>query len=132
MKNPILLFDGVCNLCNESVQFIIRKDKKGKIRFASLQSEFANQQLKQFDLEHEKLETLVLIKNGKAYLRSDAALEVLRNLGGVWSLCYVFKIIPSFIRDAVYSWIAKNRYRWFGKQDECMVPTQELRERFLG
>ena len=132
MKNPILLFDGVCNLCNQSVQFIVRKDKKGKFRFASLQSDVANQKLKQFDLEHEKLETLVLIKDGKAYLRSDAALEVLKILGGVWSLCYVFKIIPSFIRDAVYRWVAKNRYRWFGKQDQCMIPTQELRERFLG
>ncbi len=132
MENPILLFDGVCNLCNQSVQFIIKADKKVVFRFASLQSEFAKEHLKQFETETEDLKTIYLLVDNKIYDRSDAALEIAKRLGGFWQLFYVFKIIPSFIRDAVYNLISRNRYRWFGKQESCMIPSPELTSRFLG
>ncbi len=132
MKNPILLFDGVCNLCNSAVQQIIKADQDKVFRFASLQSDFGHEQLKQFNLEDDFLKTLVLISDEKAYTRSDAALETARLLGGFWSVFYVFKIIPPFIRDAAYDFISNNRYRWFGKQESCMIPTPELKARFLG
>ena len=132
MKNPILLFDGVCNLCNGTVQQIIKADKNGIFRFASLQSDFGQEQLKQFNLEGDYLKTLVLISDEKAYIRSDAALEIARQLGGLWSVSYIFKIVPPFIRNAVYDFISNNRYHWFGKQESCMIPTSELKARFLG
>jgi len=132
MKNPILLFDGVCNLCNQSVQFIIKADKEGIFRFASLQSDFAKEHLKHFEKATENLETIYLLKDEEICARSDAALEIAKELGGLWQLFYVFKIIPRPIRDAVYNLISRNRYRWFGKQESCMIPTPELRARFLG
>lgn len=132
MENPILFFDGVCNLCNQAVQFIIKTDKEGIFRFASLQSDFAKEHLKHFNAETEKLETIYLLVDDKIYARSDAALEIVKKLGGFWQLFYVFKIVPSFIRDAVYNLISRNRYRWFGKQESCMIPSPELSARFLG
>ena len=132
MKNPILLFDGICNLCNSTIQQIIKADKNGIFRFASLQSDFGQEQLEKFDLKKDYLKTIVLIHGDKAYDRSDAALETARLLEGFWSVFYVFKIIPPFIRNAVYDFISNNRYRWFGKQESCMIPTPELKARFLG
>ena len=132
MKNPILLFDGVCNLCNSSVQQIIKADKKEIFSFASLQSEFGQEQLKHFNIGGDYLKTLVLISNKKAYTRSDAALEIARLLGGFWLALYVFKVIPPFIRNGVYDFISNNRYQWFGKEESCMIPTPELQGRFLG
>lgn len=130
-KNPVLLFDGVCNLCNGAVQFVIKNDKKKQFRFAALQSEAGMAFSKKYNLPVENIDTFVLISNDKYYTRSDAALKVAKMLGGVWSLAYVFIIIPKTVRDAVYNWVAKNRYRWFGKKDQCMIPTPELRDRFL-
>ena len=130
-NNPILLFDGVCNLCNGAVQFVIKNDKNKRFRFAALQSEAGIKLSKKYGLPIDKMDTFVVIKNNESYTRSTAALEVANILGGFWSLAYVFIIIPPFIRDTVYNWVAENRYRWFGKKESCMIPTLELRERFL-
>ena len=130
-SNPILLFDGVCNLCNRSVQFVIRRDKKKKFRFAALQGVTGKQLLQRYNLPANDLNSFVLIENDKAYTRSAAALRVLRGLRGGWKLFYAFMILPKFLRDSVYNWISRNRYKWFGKKEECMVPTPDLKNRFL-
>jgi predicted DCC family thiol-disulfide oxidoreductase YuxK len=127
----IILFDGVCNLCNSSVQFILRRDKAGRFLFASLQSRVGQQYLQKFGLPADELHSFILIENGKAYSRSSAALRVLRQLGGGWKLFYVFRILPAFIRDGVYNLIARHRYQWFGKRESCWLPTPELKSRFL-
>jgi predicted DCC family thiol-disulfide oxidoreductase YuxK len=131
--NPIgkiILFDGVCNLCNSSVQFIIRRDPHNVFRFASLQSEFAKNILHRFN-RVDTTDTIILIDQNKMMVRSDAALEIARHLSGVWPACYVMKVIPRFIRDYVYQRIAKNRYRWFGRADQCSVPTPAIENRFI-
>jgi predicted DCC family thiol-disulfide oxidoreductase YuxK len=127
----LVLFDGVCNLCNGAVQFIIKRDPQQKFRFASLQSAVAQQYIKSLSLTGPALYSIILIKKGRAYDRSSAVLEIARDLSGLWSTVYVFKIIPAFIRDVLYSWVAKNRYRFFGKKDECMIPTADLKARFV-
>lgn len=130
-KKPILFFDGVCNLCNGFVQFVIERDPKAKFRFASLQSNAGQEVLKQMNLSTEELKTVILQKNGKVYTHSDVALEMSRDLGGPWSLFYVFKILPKGLRDGIYDWVAANRYKWFGKRESCWLPTPELKARFL-
>lgn len=130
-KNPVILFDGVCNLCNNSVQFVIKRDKKKQFYFTSLQSNAGQQLLKQYQLSPGKFDSFVLIENGKAYTRSTAALRVVKRLGGLLSFLYAFIIIPPFIRNAIYDYVARNRYKWFGKSESCMLPTPELRARFL-
>lgn len=130
-NKPILLFDGVCNLCNGAVQFIIKRDPKAKFYFAALQSDTGQQLLRDFQLTDEYLTTLVLVEDGKVYLRSSAVLRIARNLNGLWPLAYVFMVIPRPIRDAVYNWVGSNRYRWFGKEESCMIPTPDLKSRFL-
>ncbi|MFT4668417.1 MAG: putative DCC family thiol-disulfide oxidoreductase YuxK [Patescibacteria group bacterium] len=129
--HPILLFDGVCNLCNQSVQFVIRKDPAGLIHFAALQSEQGKALLQKHKLSPDSLDTVVLVMNGKAYTRSSAALQVLRLLGLPWSLLSVFLFLPKGFRDFVYNYIAKNRYRWFGREESCMMPSPDLKNRFL-
>ncbi len=129
--NNIILFDGVCNLCNSSVQFVIRHDKGATFKFASLQSEFGQKMLGEEQLPVDDLRSFILIEEGKSYIRSTAALRVARKLNGAWPLLYSFIIIPRFIRDAVYDLIARNRYKWFGKQEACWVPTPELRSRII-
>lgn len=128
---PILLFDGVCNLCNGFVQFIIRQDKKEQFLFAALQSEQGQALLRQYAPELTDLKTVVMIHQEQVYFRSDAALEIGRLLGGLWRLGYIFKLVPRFIRDSIYNTIASNRYKWFGQQEQCMLPTPKLRNRFL-
>jgi predicted DCC family thiol-disulfide oxidoreductase YuxK len=130
-NNKIVLFDGVCNLCNSSVQFIIKHDKKKQFLFASLQGEFGQEVLKKNNFSTESLNTLILIEGDKIFTRSTGVLRMMKHLGGGWSLLYGFIIFPKFIRDAVYNWVSKNRFKWFGKKDECMIPTKELKERFL-
>lgn len=130
-NKPIILFDGVCNLCNTSVQYVIKHDKRAFFTFASLQGETGQQLLKKYGLTDNDLNSFVLIINNKVVTRSAAALTVARNLGGIIKLLYGFMIIPAFIRDAVYNIIAKNRYKWFGKRDSCMIPSPELSSRFL-
>lgn len=127
----ILLFDGVCNLCNGFVKFIIKRDPKGKFRFASLQSEKGQELLQKFNLPTEDFHSFVFIQGDQYYLRSTAALNVLRVLGGFWKPFYAFIIIPRPIRDFFYRIVAKSRYKLFGKKDSCMIPTPELKERFL-
>lgn len=129
--HPIILFDGICNLCNSAVQFVIKRDKKGIIQFAPLQSDAGQQLLKQYQLPPAAMESFVLIENGKAYSRSSAALKVSRHLRGLWPFCYGFMIVPKFIRNGIYNWVAANRYKWFGVREECMIPTPELKKRFL-
>lgn len=130
-KHPILLFDGVCNLCNSSVQFILKRDKQEAFRFASLQSEEGQEVLGQFEDKPEELSSVVLVEDGQLYARSTAALRVTRWLSGAWPLLYAFIVLPRPLRDAVYDWIARNRYRWFGKKDQCMIPSPDLKSRFL-
>lgn len=126
----IIFFDGVCNLCNASVNFIIDRDKRKVFGFASLQSEFAKQKLASYPL-FPALESILLLKDGRLLVKSDAALEIARHLGGAWPLLAVFRVVPKGIRDSVYNGIARNRYRWFGKRESCRIPTPELKERFL-
>ena len=128
---PLILFDGVCNLCNGSVLFVIRRDRNAKFQFAALQSSFGQSQLFQFDLPQNELNTIMLIKEGKLLVKSDAALEIARNLDGIWPLFYTFKIVPAFFRNWIYDLVAKNRYHWFGRQEACMIPTPDLKARFL-
>ena len=127
----IVLFDGVCNLCNGLVRFIIKRDKEGKFKFASLQSETGQQRLAQFGLANNEFRSFVLIRDGSYYLRSTGVLKMLRELCGIWKLFYVLIFIPRPLRDLLYDGIAKSRYRIFGKRDNCMIPTPELKERFL-
>lgn len=130
-EQAIILFDGVCNLCNRSVQTVIRFDKKNSFQFASLQSNRGQALLKQHGLSEKELSSFVLIQHNKAITRSSAALTVARQLSGPIKILYAFMIVPAFIRDGVYNIIARNRYKWFGKQDTCMIPSPELKARFL-
>jgi predicted DCC family thiol-disulfide oxidoreductase YuxK len=129
--NPLILFDGICNLCNKSVQFIIKRDKKKEFVFASLQGKTGQDVLQRFGLPPTDHQSFLLVENEKLYSRSSAVLKVAKHLGGGWKLLYAFIIIPTFIRDPIYNFIARNRYKWFGKKEECMIPTKELKERFL-
>jgi len=127
----IILFDGVCNLCTGSVQFILKRDKKKKFFFGSLQGQTGQDYRRKFQLPANTINSFMLIEGEKLYTRSTAALRMARHLGGGWSLLYAFTIVPRFIRDAVYDLIARNRYRWFGQKEACWLPTPELRSRFL-
>lgn len=131
MKQYVLLFDGVCNLCNSSVNFIIDHDPKGHFKFAALQSDFGQQKLKELGYDQEEFDSLVLLSGEHVYKKSAAALRIAKKLSGLYPLLYVFIIIPPFIRHAVYDIIAKNRYKWWGKRDSCRMPTPELRARFV-
>jgi predicted DCC family thiol-disulfide oxidoreductase YuxK len=129
-EKPTLLFDGVCNLCNGTVQFVIERDPKANVQFASLQSDFATDKFVELNIPNDYLDSIVLLEEGKVYYKSTAALRLSRHLNGLWPMLYGFIIIPRAIRDYVYDWIARNRYRWFGKQETCWIPTPELRGRF--
>jgi len=130
-EHPVLLFDGVCNLCDGLVQFIIKRDQKARFRFASLQSEIGQALAEQAGLEPTNMGTAILYDGEEFHLKSDMALGVARQLGGFWSVFVIFRMVPRSIRDGVYDWIARNRYKWFGQKDECMIPTPELKSRFL-
>ncbi|MEZ5036577.1 MAG: DCC1-like thiol-disulfide oxidoreductase family protein [Chitinophagales bacterium] len=129
-QNEIILFDGVCNFCQGSVKFIIKYDKTKKLKFASLQSEIGQELRATYQIP-EATDSIVFIKNYKAYLKSSAALRIATYLSFPLNWLYIFIIIPPFIRNFLYDIIAKNRYKWFGKQDACMLPTPEIRSRFL-
>ena len=130
-NHPIILFDGVCNLCNASVQYVIKHDPQHIFRFASLQSSFAQKILSKYNLPLNDYNSFILFADNKIYTRSTAALLVAKKLKGVVKTLYVFIIVPKFIRDGVYNIIAKNRYKWFGKKNECWLPTPELKNLFL-
>ena len=128
---PILLFDGVCNLCHGIVQWVISHDPAARFRFASLQSDAGRALLAAHRLPLDAMDTVVLIAGDAHWQKSSAALEVLRQLGGAWALASALRFVPRPLRDAAYDWVARNRYGWFGKQSECWLPTPELRARFL-
>jgi predicted DCC family thiol-disulfide oxidoreductase YuxK len=127
--SAIILFDGVCNFCNNSVNFIIGQDKNNYFKFTPLQSKIGQDFVKKFNLND--IDSVILVENDKAYTHSTAALKIAKTLGGIWSLAYAFIIVPKFIRDFFYKLFAKNRYKLFGKKDECMIPTPEIRAKFL-
>ena len=130
--SPVVLFDGECNLCHAGVQFILKRDKQGKVRFASLQSDVAKQLLEKFQLPKDGLDSMILVEADHIYVRSSAALRICRYLDGAWKLLYGLLILPPFIRDGLYSWVARHRYAWFGKAQTCFLPQPGLQSRFLG
>nr|WP_315253795.1 thiol-disulfide oxidoreductase DCC family protein [uncultured Flavobacterium sp.] len=131
-NKKIILFDGVCNLCNSAVQFMIKHDKKDVFRFVALQSELGQQILKHIGVNPVNIDSIVLYEPGVAYYyKSSAAIEIARNLGGFWHFGTVFRIIPTGIRNLLYDYIAKKRYKWYGQKESCMIPTPELKIKFL-
>ena len=130
-NHSIILFDGVCNFCNGMVNFVLSQDKKGIFKFAALQSETGQKILEQFQLAKEDFESFVLVENGKTYKKSSAALRVANHFPWYWKELQILRIIPAFLRDAIYDFVARNRYKWFGKKDQCMIPTPQVRNRFL-
>jgi predicted DCC family thiol-disulfide oxidoreductase YuxK len=131
IQQPVILFDGVCNLCSAVVRFVIRHDKKDLFRFASLQSDFGQAVLTKHNLNPTAFNSFILFQQNKVYSKSTAALMVAKQLSGVWPLLYCLIIVPPFIRNAVYNYVAANRYKWFGKKEECWVPTPELHKKFF-
>tara|TARA_R110000868_G_scaffold145181_1_gene365097 strand:+ start:17019 stop:17426 length:408 start_codon:yes stop_codon:yes gene_type:complete len=132
LDKKIILFDGVCNLCNASIQLVIKHDKKDEYRFAALQSELGQKMTAERHIDTTAIDSIILVEPGVAYYtKSTAALKVGKNFGGLWSLLAVFEWIPEGIRNVVYDFIAKNRYKWYGKKDSCMIPTPELKAKFL-
>jgi len=131
IQSPVILFDGVCNLCSGTVQFIINKDKKNVFKFASLQSELGQQILNSQKLSTTAFNSFILYQDGQIYSRSTGALKVAGQLSGGWKLLSALLFIPAFLRDAVYNTISRNRYKWFGQKTSCWIPTPELRSKFL-
>jgi len=131
-KRYLIIFDGVCVFCNGVVNFIIKRDSVGVFEFSPMQSDVAKSYIKQHHASKEILNTLMLIKNGTCYLRTDAILEIAKDLSGMWYLFNVFKIIPRPVRDFLYTLFARNRYKLFGKRNSCMVPTENVKNRFIG
>lgn len=130
-KHKIILFDGVCNLCNGAVTYIIKRDKKNVFKFAALQSEIGAQLLAKFNIDTEKVDSIILIDGEKQYVKSSAALHIAKHLSGAYPLLFGFMVVPRSIRNWVYDYVAKNRYKWFGKKESCMIPTVELKSKFL-
>jgi predicted DCC family thiol-disulfide oxidoreductase YuxK len=130
-EHPLILFDGVCNFCNYWVNFAIRRDKQKKLRFTPFQGNTAKKVLPRYHINPSALSSVIFIDNGKAYTQSSAAIRICKHLNGGWKILYGLMIIPKPLRDLIYNWIALNRYRWFGKKDQCMIPSPEVRERFL-
>lgn len=128
--HSIVLFDGYCNLCHGFVIFIVRRDHQGRFKFASLQSDAGRKVLAELG-RTESLDSVVLIEQGKVYDRSTAGLRILRSLGALWPMLYVLILVPRPLRDLVYNWIARNRYTWFGRTPQCLLPTPEISSRFL-
>ena len=128
---PVVLFDGVCNLCNGWVKFVVRRDPVGRFRFASLQSPFAAEALGGRGFPRDFLGSIVLLEDGVVYTKSDAVLRVARGLRAPWPLFALLRLVPRTVRDVAYDWIARNRYRWFGKRDACMLPSPQDAARFI-
>jgi len=126
----VIFFDGICNLCNASVQFTIKHDLNNTFKFTALQGEFASKVLPGFEFDSAKMNSIILLENEKLYTKSSAALRIAKRLNGLLPLLYAFIIVPKFIRDWVYDLIAKNRYKWWGRRESCWIPTPELRSRF--
>jgi len=127
----VLLIDGHCNMCHGLAKFVVGRDKRAVFRFASLQSELGRRLLKEGAMPEDALETFVMVDNGKYYTKSTAALRIGRKLGWPWSVAYPAIVVPRFVRDRVYRFVARRRYRWFGRSESCLLPTPEMRSRFL-
>ncbi len=128
---PVVLFDGVCNLCIGSIQWLLRMDRRARLRFGTLQSEAGTELLRECDLPEDYQESMVLVEGGRAYTDSDAVLRIARHLGLPWSIAWGVSILPKRIRDPIYRFVADSRYDWFGKRERCLVPDEELRARFI-
>ncbi len=132
VEKKIILFDGVCNLCDSTVQYIIKHDKKDIFRFVALQSELGESILNRIGIDRKHIDSIILYEPGVAYYyKSAAAIEIARELGGVFSLTTVFRILPETLRNSLYDYVARNRYKWYGKKEECMIPTPEMKAKFL-
>jgi len=131
LHKPVIFFDGVCNLCNAAVQFTIEHDSRGFFEFTALQGEFAQSVLPKLSVDVNKMNSILLLEGDQIYTKSSAALRIAKRLNGLWPLLYGFIIVPKFIRDFFYDIIAKNRYKWWGRQESCWVPTPELKSKFL-
>lgn len=129
--HKIILFDGVCNLCNGAVTFVIKRDPKDHFRFAALQSDIGQALVAEHGIDTSKVDSIILIENNRVYSKSTAALRIAKYMSGAYPLLYGFMIIPNFIRNWVYDFVARNRYKWYGKKDACMIPTPELKAKFL-
>ncbi len=127
----IIIFDGICNFCNSSVNFIIERDHKNSFKFAPMQSEIGQQMLAAHNISSDNIDTFLLVKNNEALIKSDAAIAITKELKRPWNHLIILRTIPRPIRDYFYSLIARNRYQWFGKREHCMIPTPELQDKFL-
>lgn len=129
--HDIILFDGVCNLCNNAINFVIKRDPKNRFLYAPLQSISGKKLIKEHDIDIASVDSIILIRKDRAYIKSTAALFIAQKLSGLWPLMIAFYILPSFMRNWVYDYVARNRYTWFGKKDACMIPTPDLKAKFL-
>ncbi|PZE19419.1 thiol-disulfide oxidoreductase DCC family protein [Paenibacillus xerothermodurans] len=127
----IVLFDGVCSFCNGWVQFLIKRDQRDVFRFAALQSDFAQSLLAAHGVESGEMNSVVAVEGTKLFDKSGAVLHIFKRLGGMWKLLFIFSVVPRPVRDAVYLWIARRRYQWFGKYDSCMLPTDSMKRKFI-
>lgn len=131
-SKKIILFDGLCNLCNAAVVFVIKHDRKDEFRFVAIQSDLGVKILNHIGLDSKHIDSIVLYAPGIAYYyKSEAAIQIARSLGGLWHFGTFFRLVPSGIRNQLYDYVAKNRYRWYGKRDSCMLPTEEIKKKFL-
>jgi predicted DCC family thiol-disulfide oxidoreductase YuxK len=130
-EHPVLVFDGVCNLCEWLVVFVVKRDRRGKIRFVAAQSDIGQQLQEQYGADAIRDSTMILLKNGQVYCKSDAAIAIAKELDGLWKLLVVFAAIPKSLRDWIYAWIGENRYKWFGRKSQCLIPSADLKSRFL-
>ena len=131
LPDNLVLFDGVCNLCTKSVQFIIRHDKTARFKFLFLQSDLGRELYRASGLDPDDIQTFALITRGRTLIRSDAAIEIATQFGGVWRLLGMFRILPTGLRDWFYTFVASRRYKWFGRRESCMIPSTDIRQRFL-
>ncbi len=127
---PVMLFDGVCKLCNGSMNFILRVDRKGQLKLASLQSDYGRQVLASHEIKSDPMDSMILLEGTRLTTKSTAMIRISKYLGGAWPLCMIALVVPRFIRDFIYDIVAKNRYRWFGKYDTCRLPDPEFEDRF--
>ncbi len=128
---PIIIFDGVCNLCEFSVRFIVKNDRRARFRFVSAQSEKGKVLQRRCGVDTLADGTVILLENDQVYIKSDAALQIAKNLDGIWKFLYILRFIPKPVREYFYAIISKNRYQWFGKKQECLLPDKNLKQRFL-
>ncbi|WP_306350138.1 thiol-disulfide oxidoreductase DCC family protein [Flavobacterium sp. '19STA2R22 D10 B1'] len=132
LDKKIILFDGVCNLCNSAIQYVIKHDKTDQFRFVSLQSDLGQEVINYLGIDSKSIDSIILYEPNKAYfIKADAAMRIAKYLGGIVSVISLFQFVPPFIKNSVYDFIAKNRYKWYGKQESCMIPTPELKSKFL-